>query len=579
MEKNILCNPMNLDYRYQETIDYGGKKNVFREAADPTIVFYRGKYLLFASMSAGFWWSDDLSSWKFIEKKELPIYDYAPDVREIEGKLYFCASRNRENCSIFCVEDPFTEDFVEVIELFPFFDPHLFYDDGRVYLYWGCSNKNPIYGLELDSNSFQPIMELKELIKCDTQDHGWERTGVNNVPDWYEDELAKIIADHIGNAPFLEGAYMNKYKSKYYLQYAAPSTERNTYADGYYVSDSPLGPFEYSQDNPFSLKPGGFITGAGHGSTFEDEYGNWWHAATMRIGTNHAMERRIGLFPAGFDEDGVLFCNQNFADYPVEIPVGKFDPRCIVPKWMLLSYKKNVVATSEREGFPAQNLTNEDIRSFWVSKRNTAGETLVVDLEDFYEIHAIQLNFTDFEISFPEREPSLYNVKKNATRYINTETGRIRYLLEGSSDQKTWTVLKDKQEISDSLPNELILLNSTEKYRYVKLTLIEVPYNQNFAMSDVRIFGLSEGDKPKLPEFTVKKNSETSITLKWNRVEDAVGYNIRYGTSQNKLYNSWLLYDQDELTLNGLNAGVKYYIAIDSFNVNGITNGVPKPAY
>ena len=45
----------------------------------------------------------------------------------------------------------------------------------------------------------------------------------------------------------------------------------------------------------------------------------------MRISVNHDFERRVGLFPAGFDADGVLYCNQNFADYPHEIPAGKFD--------------------------------------------------------------------------------------------------------------------------------------------------------------------------------------------------------------------------------------------------------------
>ena len=36
-----------------------------------------------------------------------------------------------------------------------------------------------------------------------------------------------------------------------------------------------------------------------------------------KLGRN---QLRIGLFPAGFDDDGVLFCNQNFADYPMVVP-------------------------------------------------------------------------------------------------------------------------------------------------------------------------------------------------------------------------------------------------------------------
>ena len=80
----------------------------------------------------------------------------------------------------------------------------------------------------------------------------------------------------------IEGAYVNKVDGRYYLQYAGPGTQFNTYADGCYVGDGPLGPFEYDPHSPFSSKPGGFITGAGHGSTFQDRHGNWWHVATMR---------------------------------------------------------------------------------------------------------------------------------------------------------------------------------------------------------------------------------------------------------------------------------------------------------
>ena len=101
--------------------------------------------------------------------------------------------------------------------------------------------------------------------------------------------------------------------------------------------------------NPFSAKPGGFITGAGHGSTIADTYGNWWHASTMRISVNYDFERRVGLFPAGFDKDGVLYCNQNFADYPHRIPADNFDAASQQPEWMLLSYKKPVTASSTAE--------------------------------------------------------------------------------------------------------------------------------------------------------------------------------------------------------------------------------------
>ena len=54
-------------------------------------------------------------------------------------------------------------------------------------------------------------------------------------------------------------------------------------------------------NNPYSYKPGGFLPGAGHGSTMQDRDGCWWHTATMRISVNHVFERRVGLWPAGVD--------------------------------------------------------------------------------------------------------------------------------------------------------------------------------------------------------------------------------------------------------------------------------------
>ena len=99
--------------------------------------------------------------------------------------------------------------------------------------------------------------------------HGWERFGEAN--------------DNTFLRPFIEGAWMTKHGGKYYLQYGAPGTEFSGYGDGVYVGERPLGPFTYQAHNPVSYKPGGFARGAGHGSTFQDPHGNWWHTSTIGI--------------------------------------------------------------------------------------------------------------------------------------------------------------------------------------------------------------------------------------------------------------------------------------------------------
>ena len=97
--KQTYCNPLDLGYRYQHMKE-GPRTAGFREGADPTLVSFKGKYYLFVSMSAGFWYSDDLLHWDFHADPDLLIYDYAPDVRQVGDFLYFCASRKEGNCPI-----------------------------------------------------------------------------------------------------------------------------------------------------------------------------------------------------------------------------------------------------------------------------------------------------------------------------------------------------------------------------------------------------------------------------------------------------------------------------------------------
>ncbi|MGO4427192.1 family 43 glycosylhydrolase, partial [Streptomyces sp. MCAF7] len=160
--KRVLCNPLDLAYRYQDIRATGSadgmdggepRRSVHREAADPSIVRYRGRFYMFASMSAGFWHSEDLLRWEYRATSKLPALDYAPDVREVGGALYISASRKADDCPFFRSVDPLTDDFVEVTPgTFPFWDPSLFQDDdGEVYLYWGCDNNTPLYGVRLSS--------------------------------------------------------------------------------------------------------------------------------------------------------------------------------------------------------------------------------------------------------------------------------------------------------------------------------------------------------------------------------------------------------------------------------------------
>ena len=60
-----FCNPININYRYQFNADQ--RKNriaICREAADPAMIFFQGKYYLFPSMNLSVWVSENLAEWK-----------------------------------------------------------------------------------------------------------------------------------------------------------------------------------------------------------------------------------------------------------------------------------------------------------------------------------------------------------------------------------------------------------------------------------------------------------------------------------------------------------------------------------
>ena len=592
------CNPLDLGYRYQHMKE-GERIAGFREGADPTLVYFKGKYYLFVSMSAGFWYSDDLLHWDFHADPDLLIYDYAPDVRQVGEYLYFCASRKGRNCPILRTADPLTEPFTEVSCSFDFWDPDIFCDDdGRVYFYWGCSNTTPIWGVELDPATMEPIGEKRPLISGCEEALGYERPGDNGIVDreasvlyksvhqFYNEATGKLelppqmaqvpglnaeVLTAMYNAigkPYIEGAFMTKHDGTYYLQYACPGTQYNTYADGVYTAKDPLGPFTLQTSNPFSAVPGGFMTGAGHGSTIADKYGNYWHAATMRISVNHDFERRVGLFPAGFDADGVLFCNQNFADYPHEIPAGKFDAAAVQPCWMLLSYRKAVTASSTAEGSAPANAVNETCRDWWSAGSDKPGEWLCVDLGAESDVRAIQVNMADEKLVVDFPADSYGDDRK--TRRIETRPQISHYTVETSLDGETWTL---REDVARECSNGYYAYADGIRARYIRVTGGELPYGQTLRISGLRVFGNGAGARPAAAKAAAVRVDALDGKISWQHLENAQGCNVRYGTAPDKLYHSWLVYDADEVTLSTLMAGQTYYICVDSFNENGITEG------
>lgn len=553
-QQKTYCNPINIDYGYCPIPNFTewGKH---RTSADPAIVNYKGDYYLFSTNQTGYWWSSDMLNWNFVSRPFLTEEAIeqtpnkwddlcAPAAWTMGDTLVVFGSTYSRIFPIWISTDPKNNKWEKAIEHFDIggWDPAFFTDDdGKLYMYNGSSNVYPLYGIELDRKTFQPIGTRKELLLTDGDRIGWHRFG-----------------EHMDNTflkPFMEGAWMTKHDGKYYLQWGGPGTEFSHYADGYAVSDSPLGFFEHAS-LPLSMKAGGFIRGAGHGATFQDRWNNYWHTSTMVINVKNNFERRIGIWPAGFDSEGNMYCNTAFGDYPHYIPTGEADHlKSQFTGWMLLNYNKPVQVSSTLGTHYANNIVDENIKTYWSAKSADKGEWLISDLGEVSTVYAIQINYADQDVEFMGKTLGKFH----------------QYKVYSSLDGKKWDVVIDKSSNKTDVPHDYIELEKPIKARYVKLENIHMPTGK-FAISGFRVFGFGAGEKPAPVEQFMVLRTETdkrSAWLKWKPVEGAYAYNIYIGIEPDKLYSSVMVHNTNEYYYAGMDRTKPYYFAIEAINENG----------
>jgi hypothetical protein len=141
-----------------------------------------------------------------------------------------------------------------------------------------------------------------------------------------------------------------------------------------------------------------------------------------------------------------------------------------------------------------------------------------------------------------------------------------------SDDAVNWKLVVDKSKNDKDVPHDYVELTKAIEARYIKMENI---HNASglFAVSDFRVFGNGLAEKPKsVSDFKVKRNAADSrnAIISWKKQADAIGYNIYYGISPDKLYNSIMVYENSSYDFRGLDKGTKYYFTIEPFNENGI---------
>lgn len=567
-KQKTYCNPINLDYGYTPIPNFS-EWGRHRATADPVIVTYKGDYYLFSTNQWGYWWSSDMLKWNYISKRFLRPWNEgydelcAPAVGIMGDTMIVMGSTYTSKFSVWMSTNPKGNDWKPLVDSFDIggWDPSFFTDDdGKLYMYNGSSNRYPMYGVELDRRTLNPKGTRKEMYLLESWRYGWQRFG-------------ELMDDTFLDG-FIEGSHMTKYKNKYYLQYGAPGTEFSGYADGLLIGDHPLGPFSAVSD-PLSYKLGGFIRGAGHGATFQDNYKNYWHVSTMVVSVKNTFERRLGIWPTGFDQDGVMWCNTAFGDYPHALPNSSAAERKYpeggsasegqnmnatgFTGWMLLNYKKPVVVSSTFGAYHANNAVDEMIKTYWSASGASKGEFIQSDLGNVSTVNAVQINYADQDVdsSFLGKSLGVYH----------------QYILHYSLDGKKWKILADKSRNKTDVPHDYIELEKPVQARYIKLENIHMPTGK-FAISGLRVFGNGNGKKPgKVKQFFVLRTEKDkrSAYMKWSPVDNAFAYNIYYGTDPGKLYNCIMVHDANEYWFKSMDSKKPYYFRIEAINENGVS--------
>jgi len=556
-QQKSYCNPINIDYGYTPIPNFT-ESGRHRATADPVIVNYKGDYYLFSTNQWGYWWSNDMLHWNFNSRKFLRpwntgTYDElcAPAVGIIGDTMIVFGSTYTRTFSIWMSTNPKANEWKPLVDSFDIggWDPAFFTDDdGRLYMYNGSSNTYPTYGVELNRKTFQPIGTRMPMYLLQDWRYGWQRFG-----------------EHMDNTfldPFIEGSWMTKHNGKYYFQYGAPGTEFSGYADGVVVGSRPLfdGIEIFPQSDPLSMKLGGFAKGAGHGSTYQDNYGNYWHISTIMLSVKNNFERRLGIWPTGFDKDDVMWCNTAFGDYPHYLPAdGEKKYGDGFTGWMLLNYKKPITVSSTLGSYAANNANDEDLKTYWSAATNNKGEWIQSDLGNVSSVNAIQINYADQDV--------------DSDRLGKINDQYHQYKLYYSVDGKKWNALIDKSNNKTDVPHEYVELEKPVQARFIKLENIHMPTGK-FAISGLRVFGNGGGAKPgDVKDFIVLRTEKDKRSgwIKWRPVNNAYACNIYYGTAPDKLYNCIMVYDNNEYWFKGMDKLKTYYFSIEAVNENGVS--------
>lgn len=462
--KNTYVNPTELpDFPIGRCAVSENAETAWREVADPTVLYENGKWYLYTSCGMA-WVSEDFCTWKH---KRIEPYDcgYAPTVVRHNGK-YLMASSLSE---LYVSDDPLSDfkpvgrfHFKNGEDIGNYYDPMIFSDDdGRLYIYYCIYDvsihSTVVCGAELDpSRPTEFISDPVCLIRFDPS-HVWERNGENN-----EDTASSAI----------EGPWMYKHGSTYYLVYSAPGTEYSSYALGAYKSKSPLGGFEYMKTSPFTHKTGGVVRGPGHGCIVDGPDGSIWVFYTCTLCVKHEFERMIGYDRVFINDEGDLVCPE-ISETPRLSPLNSGEEELSLSS---LSSRRRGTASSCAPGRDPMYALCDDLMCWWEPAHDDKNPTLYIPLPPLgANVYAARIIWNEVGLS----------VKNNVMG------GTIRYRLDVMNESGDYVSVFEREDDGGFSPVEYIRLDPVFA-KAARLCIISSPPGITPGIYNISLFGNTE---------------------------------------------------------------------------------------
>ncbi len=437
----------------------------YRELADPTAVWFEGKWYLYPSCDMAWVSADEGRTW---EHHPLNVRDigYAPTVVHQGNRFLLMASSTpAELYTSASPVGPFERLGEIAMPTIPNMpnntDPMLFADDdGRLFYYYGCTDHSGIWGVELDAkNPTRVISEPKELIPFRPDLFPWEHVGNHNQNP------------HTG---WMEGSWMLKRNGRYYLTYSAGGTQYRTYAMGCYVGASPLGPFTPQHRNPIFRTPEGFITGTGHGCIVAGPEGRLWVFYTVLAGVVHGFERRLGMDRAEIDDAGELYVpGATSTPQPVATPgAGK-----AAEAWLPLNDGEPTLGSSCAVNSAGRFAADHSMTTWWLPAADDAHPQLTTQFSTRAVIHAVRVIWRD--------------VGLDTTRGVGP--GAFRYRIEAETAPDQWTTIVDRSRSTEDLLIDYRECPPTPATR-ARLVVVDHPSGIQPAVAELTLFGVAAGN-------------------------------------------------------------------------------------